>query len=297
MKWEGDRQSDNVEDRRDGGGGGAGGGGGFGLGGRSIGLGSVAIALVAGWVFGINPLTVLGLLGGGGAQQAPSAQTAPAARPPASDRPAAFVATVLADTEDVWREQFKAQSATYQDPKLVLFRGTTPTACGRGQSAMGPFYCPGDQKVYIDLAFYETLRTQLGAPGDFAQAYVIAHEVGHHVQNLLGISEKLDAQRGKIPEARMNALSVRLELQADCFAGVWAFHANRMRQVLEQGDIEEALNAAAQIGDDKLQRQSQGTVRPESFTHGTSAQRVGWFKRGIEAGRMGDCNTFEARSL
>ncbi len=297
MKWEGDRQSDNVEDRRDGGGGGAGGGGGFGLGGRSIGLGSVAIALVAGWVFGINPLTVLGLLGGGGAQQAPSAQTAPAARPPASDRPAAFVATVLADTEDVWREQFKAQGATYQDPKLVLFRGTTLTACGRGQSAMGPFYCPGDQKVYIDLAFYETLRTQLGAPGDFAQAYVIAHEVGHHVQNLLGISEKLDAQRGKIPEARMNALSVRLELQADCFAGVWAFHANRMRQVLEQGDIEEALNAAAQIGDDKLQRQSQGTVRPESFTHGTSAQRVGWFKRGIEAGRMGDCNTFEARSL
>jgi len=296
MKWEGDRQSDNVEDRRDGGGGG--GGGGFrGFGGRSIGLGSVAIALVAGWVFGINPLTVLGLLGGGDGQPAPSAQTAPAARPPASDRQAAFVATVLADTEDVWREQFKAQGATYQDPKLVLFRGTTPTACGRGQAAMGPFYCPGDQKVYIDLAFYDTLRTQLGAPGDFAQAYVIAHEVGHHVQNLLGISEKLDAQRGKIPEARMNALSVRLELQADCFAGVWAFHANRMRQVLEQGDIEEALNAAAQIGDDKLQRQSQGTVRPESFTHGTSAQRVGWFKRGIATGRMGDCNTFEARSL
>ncbi len=296
MKWEGDRQSDNVEDRRDGGGGG--GGGGFrGFGGRSIGLGSVAIALVAGWVFGINPLTVLGLLGGGDGQPAPSAQTAPAARPPASDRQAAFVATVLADTEDVWREQFKAQGATYQDPKLVLFRGTTPTACGRGQAAMGPFYCPGDQKVYIDLTFYDTLRTQLGAPGDFAQAYVIAHEVGHHVQNLLGISEKLDAQRGKIPEARMNALSVRLELQADCFAGVWAFHANRMRQVLEQGDIEEALNAAAQIGDDKLQRQSQGTVRPESFTHGTSAQRVGWFKRGIATGRMGDCNTFEARSL
>ena len=295
MKWEGDRQSDNVEDRRDGGGEG-GGGGGFGLGGRSIGLGSVAVALVAGWVFGINPLTVLGLLGGDG-QRTPSAQTAPAARPPASDRPAAFVATVLADTEDVWREQFKAQGATYQDPKLVLFRGTTPTACGRGQAAMGPFYCPGDQKVYIDLAFYDVLRNQLGAPGDFAQAYVIAHEVGHHVQNLLGISEKLDAQRGKIPEARMNALSVRLELQADCFAGVWAFHANRMRQVLEQGDIEEALNAAAQIGDDKLQRQSQGTVRPESFTHGTSAQRVGWFKRGIAAGRMGDCNTFEAQSL
>jgi predicted metalloprotease len=297
MKWEGDRQSDNVEDRRDDGGGGGGGGGGRGaFGGRSIGLGSVVIALVAGWIFGINPLTLLGLLSGGG-QQAPTAQSAPAARPPASDREAAFVATVLADTEDVWREQFEAQGGTYRDPKLVLFRGSTPTACGRGQAAMGPFYCPGDQKVYIDLAFYETLRTQLGAPGDFAQAYVIAHEVGHHVQNLLGISEKLDAQRGKISGARMNALSVRLELQADCFAGVWAFHANRMRQVLQQGDIEEALNAAAQIGDDKLQRQSQGTVRPESFTHGSSAQRVGWFKRGINAGRMDDCNTFDVRSL
>jgi hypothetical protein len=303
MKWEGDRQSDNVEDRRDegGGGGGAGGGGGFGLGGRGIGIGSVAIALVAGWIFGINPLTVLGLLSGGG-QQAPTVQSAPAparpaARPPAGDRQAAFVSTVLADTEDVWREQFQIQGSAYRDPKLVLFRGSTPTACGRGQAAMGPFYCPGDQKVYIDLAFYDTLRTRLGAPGDFAQAYVIAHEVGHHVQNLLGISAKVDAQRGKISEARMNALSVRVELQADCLAGVWAFHANRMRQVLEQGDIAEALNAAAQIGDDTLQRQSQGTVRPESFTHGTSAQRVGWFKRGIAAGRMGDCNTFEARQL
>ena len=296
MKWEGDRQSDNVEDRR-GESGGGGGGGGFGLGGRSIGLGSVAIALVAGWVFGINPLTVLGLLSGDGGQQAPTVQTAPAARPPAGDRQAAFVSTVLADTEDVWREQFKAQGGSYVEPKLVLFRGATPTACGRGQAAMGPFYCPGDQKVYIDLAFYDTLRTQLGAPGDFAQAYVIAHEVGHHVQNLLGISAKLDAQRGKIPEARMNALSVRLELQADCLAGVWAFHADRMRQVLEQGDIEEALNAAAQIGDDKLQGRSQGTVRPESFTHGTSAQRVNWFKRGIAGGRMADCNTFEARTL
>ena len=295
MKWEGDRQSDNVEDRRGESGGGVGGGGG--LGGRSIGLGSVAIALVAGWVFGINPLTVLGLLSGGGGSSAPTVQTAPAAKPPANDRQAAFVSTVLADTEDVWREQFKAQGGQYVEPKLVLFRGTTATACGHGQAAMGPFYCPGDQKVYIDLAFYDTLRTQLGAPGDFAQAYVVAHEVGHHVQNLLGISQKLDAQRGKIPEARMNALSVRLELQADCLAGVWSFHANRMRQVLEQGDIEEALNAAAQIGDDKLQRQSQGTVRPESFTHGTSAQRVSWFNRGIAAGRMADCNTFDAKAL
>ncbi len=292
MKWEGERQSDNVEDRRDGGGGGGGFGGGR-IGGRGVGLGTVAIALVAGWIFGINPLTVLGLLGGGGTEPAPQVQQAPAARPP-KDTMGQFVSTVLADTEDVWRAQFQAQGGRYQDPKLVLFRGATPTACGTGQTAMGPFYCPGDQKVYIDLAFYQTLRDKLGAPGDFAQAYVIAHEVGHHVQNLLGITAKLDAQRGRIPEARMNALSVRLELQADCLAGVWAHHAQRSRQLLEQGDVEEALNAAAQIGDDKL---TGGTVRPESFTHGTSAQRVAWFKRGIASGRMADCNTFDARQL
>ena len=298
MKWEGQRQSDNVEDRRDGGGGGMGGGGGLGgrIGGRGVGLGTVAIALVAGWIFGINPLTVLGLLGGGGdgaAGPAPQVQQAPAARAP-QDPLGQFVSTVLADTEDVWRQQFKAQGAQYQDPRLVLFRGATPTACGTGQTAMGPFYCPGDQKVYIDLAFYQTLRDKLGAPGDFAQAYVIAHEVGHHVQNLLGITAKIDAQRGRIPEARMNGLSVRLELQADCLAGVWANHAQSSRQLLEQGDVEEALNAAAQIGDDKL---TGGRVRPESFTHGTSAQRVSWFKRGITSGRMADCNTFDARQL
>jgi predicted metalloprotease len=207
------------------------------------------------------------------------------------------VSAVLADTEDVWTEQFKAQGGQYRAPKLVLFRGVTPTACGQGQSAMGPFYCPGDQKVYIDLAFYDTLRAQLGAPGDFAQAYVIAHEVGHHVQNLLGVTDKIDAQRGKIPEARMNALSVRVELQADCLAGVWAFHADRQRHNLEVGDVEEALNAASKIGDDALQQQSRGTVRPETFTHGSSAQRVTWFKRGMASGRMADCNTFEARQL
>ena len=290
MKWEDQRQSDNVEDRRDSD------GGGRRIGGRGVGLGTVAIALVAGWIFGINPLTVLGLLDGGGAGTAPAAQTAPAARPPANDRMAAFVSTVLADTEDVWREQIKAQGSSYRDPKLVLFRGATPTSCGQGQAAMGPFYCPGDQKVYIDLAFYQTLRDQLGSPGDFAQAYVIAHEVGHHVQNLLGITDKVDAQRGRISEVRMNALSVRVELQADCLAGVWAHDAQR-RQVVEQGDIEEALNAAAHIGDDALQRQSSGTVRPESFTHGSSAQRVSWFKRGLAQGRMADCNTFEASPL
>jgi len=292
MKWEGNRESDNVEDARNSGGGG---GGGFGFGGRSIGLGSVAIALVAGWVFGVNPLTVLSLLSGGGA--VPTQQQAPAGKPPAEDKMAHFVSVVLADTEDVWRARFKQMGGTYREPKLRLFRGSEPTACGRGQAAMGPFYCPGDQKVYIDLSFYETMRTRLGAPGDFAQAYVIAHEVGHHVQNLMGISGKVDAMRGRVSEVQQNALSVRLELQADCFAGIWAHDAQQARQVLEQGDIEEALNAATQIGDDTLQRKSQGTVVPETFTHGTSAQRVAWFKRGFQNGSVEQCNTFEARQL
>ncbi len=291
MKWEGNRQSDNVEDARSGGGG----GGGFGFGGRSIGLGSVAIALVAGWIFGINPLTILGLMSGGGMPQ--QTQQAPAGPPPANDQMARFVSTVLADTEDVWREQFQKMGATYRDPKLRLFRGSEPTACGTGQSAMGPFYCPGDQKVYIDLDFYETMRTKLGAPGDFAQAYVIAHEVGHHVQNLMGVTGKVDAMRGRVSEAQQNAMSVRVELQADCFAGVWAYHAQNARQILEQGDVEEALNAASQIGDDTLQRKSRGSVQPESFTHGTSAQRVSWFKKGLQTGSVSQCNTFEARQL
>jgi predicted metalloprotease len=186
---------------------------------------------------------------------------------------------------------------TYREPKLRLFRGAEPTACGMGQAAMGPFYCPGDEKVYIDLSFYETMRRQLGAPGDFAQAYVIAHEVGHHVQNLMGITEKVEQARRRMSEAQGNAVSVRLELQADCFAGVWAHHAQKARQILEQGDLEEALNAASRIGDDALQRQSSGTVRPESFTHGSSAQRVSWFKRGMQSGSVQECNTFEARSL
>ena len=206
MKWEGNRQSDNVEDRRDGGG--ASGGGGFG-GGR-IGIGSVVIALVASYFFGINPMTVLSLLSGG--EPAPQSQGAPAHKPPADDRMAAFVSTVLADTEVVWTQVFIQGGATYKEPKLVLFRGATPTACGQGQAAMGPFYCPADQKVYIDLGFYETLKTRLGAPGDFAQAYVIAHEVGHHVQNLLGISAKMDQLHGRVSQTEYNALSVRLEL-------------------------------------------------------------------------------------
>jgi len=239
---------------------------------------------------------VLGLLSGGGGP-APVQQQAPAGKPPADDQMARFVSTVLADTEDVWRDQFKALGGTYREPKLRLFRGSEPTACGTGQAAMGPFYCPGDQKVYIDLSFYETMRTRLGAPGDFAQAYVIAHEVGHHVQNLMGITNKIDSMRGRVSEAQQNAMSVRLELQADCFAGVWAHHAQAARQILEEGDVEEALNAASQIGDDTLQRKSQGTVQPETFTHGTSAQRVTWFKKGLATGSVQQCNTFEARQL
>ena len=296
MKWEGERQSDNVEDRRSGGGGGMR----PAIGGRGIGVGTIVIALVAGWAFGINPLTVLGLLSGGGdlGGGAPAVQTqAPAARPPANDRAAAFASTVLADTEDVWRNVFKAGGGNYQDPRLVLFRGSTPTACGRGESAMGPFYCPGDAKVYIDLGFFDTLSRRLGAPGDFAQAYVIAHEVGHHVQNLVGVTAKVDGMRGKVSEAQMNALSVRVELQADCLAGVWTHHSQKGKGWLDQGDIEEAMNAAAQIGDDTLQRNATGAVRPETFTHGSSAQRMNWFKRGLQGGVVKDCNTFDARTL
>ncbi|HEY2926528.1 KPN_02809 family neutral zinc metallopeptidase [Piscinibacter sp.] len=286
MKWEGNRESENVEDARDS-------GGGIRLGGGSIGLGSVAIALVAGWVFGVNPLTLLGLMSEGGS--APQVQQAPAGRPPANDQMARFVSVVLADTEDVWRAQFQQAGRTYREPKLRLFRGSEPTACGTGQAAMGPFYCPGDEKVYIDLRFYEVLKTRLGAPGDFAQAYVIAHEVGHHVQKLMGITERVDRLRARASDAQANALSVRLELQADCFAGLWAHDAQAARQILEQGDVEEALNAASQIGDDSLQHRSQGTVVPESFTHGSSAQRVTWFKRGLQTGSVAQCNTFDAR--
>lgn len=291
MKWEGNRESDNVEDRREEGGGGSR----PIFGGRSIGIGTIVIALLGGWILGVNPLTILGLLSGG----TPPAQVqqAPAHRPAADDKLARFVATVLADTEDVWQTVFRQGGGRYQEPRLVLFRGSTPTACGTGQAAMGPFYCPADRKVYIDLGFYETLKNRLGAPGDFAQAYVVAHEVGHHVQNLLGISAKVDQMRGRVSQKEYNALSVRLELQADCFAGVWAHHAQNARQILEQGDVEEAMNAAARIGDDALQRAGGGAVVPDSFTHGTSAQRQRWFHMGLKQGSVQSCDTFSARSL
>lgn len=288
MKWEGNRQSDNVEDRR------SSASSGGSRGGRSIGIGSIAIALVVSYFLGVSPMTVLNVLSGG---SAPTTQQAPAQRPPADDRMAQFVSTVLGDTEDVWGNVFTQGGGSYRQPKLVLFRGATSTACGQGQAAMGPFYCPADQKVYIDLGFYETLKNQLGAPGDFAQAYVIAHEVGHHVQNLLGITTKMDQMRGRVSETEYNAMSVRLELQADCFAGVWANHAQEARQLLEAGDVEEAMNAAARIGDDALQGARGGSVVPESFTHGTSAQRQRWFNNGLKNGSVKRCDTFSAPQL
>lgn len=298
MKWENNRESDQVEDRRSqpGGGGGFGGLGGGGRG-RGIGIGTIAVALVAGWIFGINPLTILGALSGG--DMAPTAQVEQAQGPAQAptDDMGKFVASVLGGTEDVWGQVFQQAGSQYQKPRLVLFRGATPTACGTGQSAMGPFYCPGDQKVYIDLSFYETLRRQLGAPGDFAQAYVIAHEVGHHVQNLMGITDQMEKMRSRVSEREYNAMSVRLELQADCFAGLWAHHNHKSKAILEPGDVEEALTAAAAIGDDALQRKSQGQIVPDSFTHGTSAQRQRWFNAGLQSGQVQSCDTFKAAAL
>ncbi|WP_333706664.1 neutral zinc metallopeptidase [Ottowia beijingensis] len=290
MRWEGNRQSDNVEDRRAGGGG----GGGFGIGGKSIGIGTIVIALLAWGVFGINPLTTIGVLGGAGSQVS---QPAPGQAPPANDQAAAFVSTVLASTEDAWTQIFRQGGAQYREPRLVLFRGATRTACGMGQSAMGPFYCPADQTVYLDMEFFETLQRQLNAPGEFARAYVIAHEVGHHVQTLLGTTGKVDSLRGRVSERENNALSVRMELQADCFAGIWANKSQQAKNWLEQGDLESAMNAAARIGDDHLQRQQTGMVRPDTFTHGSSAQRQRWFAQGFKTGSVQACDTFNAQSL
>lgn len=302
MKWEGQRESDQIEDRRgdagdyDAGGGGGGGGLRLPIGRGGVGLGTVAIAVVAGWIFGINPMTILGLIGGGG--PAPTTVNAPTPhRPVQHDEATRFVSTVLASTEDSWEQTFRAAGGQYRKPVLVLYRGSTRTACGRGQAEMGPFYCPGDSKVYLDLDFFDVMRKRLGAPGDFAQAYVVAHEVGHHVQHLMGITDKVDGMRGRVSEVQANALSVRLELQADCFAGIWASQSQQAHQWLDNTDLQEALNAASQIGDDTLQRNAGGVVAPETFTHGSSAQRVRWFKRGFDAGRVQDCNTFETRQL
>jgi predicted metalloprotease len=285
MRWGDNRESDNVEDRR--------GGGGFGFGGRSVGIGTIVIALIGSYFFGVSPSTIISLLSGGPAQ----VSQAPAHKPPADDPVARFVSVVLADTEDVWTPIFQQRGGQYVRPKLVLFSGRTPTACGMGETAAGPFYCPGDQKVYLDLQFFQTMRERFHVASEFAEAYVIAHEVGHHVQNLTGIADKLAQMRRGASERKANALSVRMELQADCFAGVWAYHADRARHILESGDVESALQAASAIGDDTLQRQTQGVIVPDSFTHGTSEQRVRWFKRGIDSGEVKDCNTFAARQL
>ena len=265
---------------------------------HGIGLGTIVVALVGGWIFGINPLQILGLLSGGTSSSVQAPSNEPGQAPPAGDAQAKFVSQVLRSTEQVWTTVFQERGTTYEEPKLKLFRDSYPTACGQGEAAAGPFYCPQDHIVYLDLSFFDVMTQQLGAPGQFAHAYVIGHEVGHHVQNLLGIIEKVDAQRARGSEAQSNALSVQLELQADCLAGVWATRSQREKGWrLEDGDIETALNAASQIGDDTLQRRSRGTVVPESFTHGTSAQRVSWFKRGVTGGQIDSCDTFAAAQL
>jgi predicted metalloprotease len=298
MRMDDSRESENVEDRR-GSGGGMGGGGGIGLSGGRLGLGAIVIALVA-MYFGVDPAVVLQILDPGSQpqsqQQQQQQQQAPASPPPANDQEARFVSKVLAETEDTWTALFQGMNRTYVDPKLVLYSGVTRTACGTGQAAMGPFYCPNDSKVYLDLSFFNEMKRRFNAPGDFAQAYVIAHEVGHHVQHLLGTMDRVDQLRSQSP-GQANALSVRLELQADCYAGLWARRADEARHILDSGDLQEALNAASAIGDDRLQKQSQGYVVPDSFTHGTSAQRVRWFTRGFQSGDLKQCDTFGASTL
>lgn len=281
MKWRGRRMSGNVEDRR--------GMGGLPIAGGGIGLLVVlAIALLT----GADPRALLEMGGGTGGTSVGVQQGTQGA---GSDEGSQFVAVVLADTEDVWNQQFAQMGRTYEEPKLVLFSGSVRSACGMASSAVGPFYCPGDQNLYIDLSFYDELQRRFGAPGDFAQAYVIAHEVGHHVQNLLGITGKLDAMRGRVSQEEFNRLSVRLELQADFLAGVWAHHTQRAKQVLEAGDVEEALRAATAIGDDNIQKQTQGYVVPDSFTHGSSEQRVRWFSKGFRTGDVSQGDTFSVR--
>lgn len=297
MRWRGREESTNVEDLRGRGRGGppmmlAGGGG----------LGGLVILLLFAWLTGVNPLQLLQQLPPPG-QQAPlefGEDQGPAGLPPDQDPDAeskAFVSVVLRDTEVVWGRLFDQLGKNYREPKLVLFTNRVDSACGLASAAMGPFYCPGDEKLYLDFAFYRDMRDQLNAPGDFAQAYVIAHEVGHHVQNLLGISEQVHAQRRRLSEAEYNQLSVRLELQADFFAGVWAHHAQQNFRFLEPGDIEEAIQCAAAIGDDRLQKQARGYAVPDSFTHGTSEQRIRWFRRGFETGDLNQGDTFRAKSL
>lgn len=277
MQWRGRRESGNVEDRR-------------GMGGKGIALGGVGtiVVIIIALIMGKNPADLMQAVNQG--EPAPTEQHVPSE---AENEAAAFVKVVLADNEDVWHKIFEENGSTYQEPKLVLFTGSVESGCGGASAAMGPFYCPADQKAYIDLSFYDELKNRFNAGGDFAMAYVIAHEIGHHVQNLMGTSDKVHAMRERLSEKEYNKLSVALELQADFYAGVWAHHTQQMKGVLDKGDIEEALNAANAIGDDKLQKQSQGYVVPDAFTHGTSEQRMYWFKKGFETGDIKQGNTFK----
>ena len=286
MKWRLGRQSDNIEDRR-----------GQGIGGGKLGLGGIVIVLLISWATGKNPMELLGLLGQqGGDTGTSTTQQTPAT--PANDEATQFVRTILGSTEDVWTQLMQQDGTPYPAPKLVLFSGEVASACGRADAAVGPFYCPGDQQVYLDTSFFDEMKSKLGGGGDFAQAYVIAHEVGHHIQTLTGVADKLGKLRARgEPMEGDNGLSVRQELQADCYAGVWANRAQQQYHWLESGDIEQALATASAIGDDRLQKQSRGTVVPDSFTHGTSEQRVRWFRAGFEGGQVGNCDTFAAKSL
>ncbi len=321
MRLDNERPSDNIEDRR--GQGGTGGGGGFGFprgggmrvpmgGGRGFSMSTIIMLIIAylvlKFIFGFDLLDILNG-GSGGLQPVPQQQEQGQTEIPqpgqaggkqadvTGDAGKDFVSRVLGSTERVWTEEFQKMGRQYPAPKLVLFSGFVQSACGMAQSAMGPFYCPKDSKVYIDLSFYQDMKNKLGAPGDFAQAYVVAHEVGHHLQNVFGIADKVMQRRMQLPEAEANQLSVMMELQADCFAGVWARKADDSRKIIEEGDVEEGLNAASAIGDDRLQKKSQGYVVPESFTHGTSEQRVKWFKRGLDTGDLANCDTFSAQQL
>jgi len=287
MKWQLGRRSGNVEDRR---------GQGMGVGGMGgLGLGGIAIVVVIALLMGKNPMELLGQVSD---QQGSATTQAQPGAAPADDEAFKFVDSVLGSTEDVWGQVFKKNGATYQPPKLVLFSGAVASACGRASAAVGPFYCPNDQKVYLDTSFFEQMRAKLGGGGDFAEAYVIAHEVGHHVQVLTGTAQKVDTLRARGASMEGdNGLSVRMELQADCYAGAWANQAQQQNQWLETGDVEEAINTASAIGDDRLQRQSQGTVVPDSFTHGSSEQRVRWFRNGFDSGDIGRCDTLAARQL
>jgi predicted metalloprotease len=279
MRWQGSRRSSNVEDAR---------GSRFGGGGLKLGVGGTLVALVAAYFLGIDPRVILGLTSGmqsGGPQPEVQSSTP-------TDEQGQFISAVLGDTEDTWSAIFQQRGAQYVPPKLVLFTDQVQSACGSASSASGPFYCPGDQKVYIDLAFYDELKTRFQAPGDFAQAYVLAHEVGHHVQTLLGTERKLRAAQQGASEVEANQLQVKMELQADCYAGVWAHNADAARQIIEQGDVQEALGAASAVGDDTIQKRTQGRVVPDSFTHGSAEQRMGWFKKGLDGGAIESCDTF-----